>query len=54
MEIVLGSSYTQSWGSDVVLPSLNLTVDQAIANGIDTIEIWRAVCDFIEVPSYLR
>lgn len=54
MELVLGSQYTQSWGSDIVLPSLNLTVDQAIAGGVETSVIWRAVCEFIDVPSHLR
>ena len=54
METVIEPAYTRSWGSDVVLPRLNLTVDQAIASGIETNEIWRAVCEFIEVPSYLR
>lgn len=54
METVLGPGYTKSWGSDVVLPSIHLTVEQAIDSGIDTVEIWRAVCDFIDVPSHLR
>lgn len=54
MELVLGSGYTRSWGSDVVLPSLDLTVEQAIEHGVETVDIWRAVCEFIDVPSHLR
>jgi hypothetical protein len=33
---------------------LNLTVNQAIEAGVETSVIWRAVCDFVEVPSNLR
>ena len=54
LEVVVGPAYMQSWGSDIVLPQLNLTVNQAIESGVDTSEIWRAVCDFVEVPSNLR
>ena len=54
MELVLGSGYTRSWGSDVVLPSLDLTVEQAIVHGVETVDLWRAVCEFIDVPSHLR
>ena len=53
MESVLGPSYVRSWAHDVVLPALGLTVMQAIDAGVDTKEIWRAVCGVIEVPSTL-
>lgn len=53
MEIVLGPQYARSWAADIVLPPLGLTVDAAIAAGIDTKDIWRAVCATIEVPSTL-
>jgi hypothetical protein len=36
-----------------VLPPLGCTVDQAIASGIDTKEVWRAVCATVEVPGTL-
>lgn len=51
---VFGPAYAQSWAHDVVLPSLGLTVEQAIATGIETREIWRAVCAVAEVPATLR
>jgi len=54
LEMVVGPAYMRSWGSDIVLPELNLTVNQAIEAGVETSIIWRAVCDFVEVPSNLR
>lgn len=53
MEAVLGQAYMRSWAHDVVLPSLGVTVDQAIASGVETKEIWRAVCAVVDVPSTL-
>jgi hypothetical protein len=54
MDEVLGASYARSWALDVVLPPLGLTVDQAVTTGVDTVDIWRAVCTVIEVPARLR
>ena len=54
MDEVLGASYARSWACDVVLPPLGQTVDQAVTAGVDTVDIWRAVCTVIEVPSRLR
>lgn len=54
MNEVLGPSYARSWAHDVVLPPLGLTVEQAVAAGVDTVDIWRAVCTVVEVPSRLR
>ena len=51
---VLGSTYAASWASDVVLPTLGDTVEGCFARGEDTVVVWRAVCDVIEVPSFLR
>lgn len=53
LETVLGPAYARSWAHDVVLPPLGLTVEQAIAAGIDTKEIWRAVCQVADVPATL-
>jgi hypothetical protein len=53
MDEVFGTSYARSWAHDVVLPPLGCTVDQAIASGIDTKEVWRAVCATVEVPGTL-
>ena len=54
MDAVFGPSYAESWAHDMVLPPLGLTVEQAIASGIDTKDIWRAVCASTEVPGPLR
>ncbi len=54
MDEVFGPAYSRSWAHDMVLPQLGLTADQAIAAGIDTKDIWRAVCAFTEVPGILR
>jgi hypothetical protein len=51
---VLGEDYAASWSRDVVLPSLGSTVEQAFENGEETQTVWRAVCEVIEVPSFLR
>lgn len=54
MEQVLGPAYARSWAHDVVLPPLAMTVDEAIAVGVETQVIWRAVCATTEVPGVLR
>jgi len=53
LEIVVGPQYSASWRKDAVLPDLGYTVDAAVAAGIDAAVIWRAVCNFVEVPSTL-
>ncbi len=53
MEEVLGPSYAYSWARDVVLPDLGVCAQGAIDAGIDTKDIWRAVCNTVEVPSTL-
>lgn len=54
MDEVFGPAYARSWAHDVVLPPLGMTVDDAIAAGTDTKEVWRAVCATTEVPGVLR
>lgn len=55
LESVLGPAYAHSWASDIVVAELGgRTVDQAIADGIDTVVIWRAVCRTVPVPDFLR
>ncbi len=54
MDEVFGPSYALSWAHDMVLPPLGMTVIEAIAAGIDTKDIWRAVCASTEVPGVLR
>lgn len=53
LEETLGPVYAHSWAQDVVLSEIGLTVDDAIRSGVDTRDIWRAVCAAIEVPSTL-
>ncbi|NQW71858.1 MAG: DUF3046 domain-containing protein [Actinobacteria bacterium] len=54
MDEVHGLGYSQSWARDVVLSPLGCTAVEAIERGIDTKEIWRAVCTVVEVPPRLR
>ncbi len=54
LNAVLGEAYAASWASDVVLPALGDTVQDCFARGEDTVVVWRAVCDVIDVPSFLR
>jgi hypothetical protein len=53
LELTLGPLYAHSWARDIVLPGIGLTVIDAIAAGVETREIWRAVCESVEVPSTL-
>lgn len=54
MDEAFGPGYSRSWAHDVVLPGLGMTVDQSIAAGISTRDIWRAVCAATEIPGLLR
>ncbi len=54
LNAVLGDAYAASWSRDVVIPALGSTVQQAFDAGTDTREVWEAVCEVIEVPSFLR
>jgi hypothetical protein len=54
MDEVFGPSYASSWAHDVVLAGLGMSAVDAIAAGVDTREIWRAVCATTEVPGVLR
>lgn len=53
MDLVFGPDYARSWSRDVVLSPLGVTVEEAIASGVDTREVWRAVCATTEVPGTL-
>lgn len=53
MDEVFGPTYARSWAHDTVLPGLGCTVDQAMASGVDTRDVWRAVCAATEVPGTL-
>ena len=50
-----GPAYASSFAHDFVLSELGgRTIDQALAQGVDVQEIWRAVCRTVEVPAKLR
>jgi Protein of unknown function (DUF3046) len=53
MDLVFGPDYARSWSRDVVLSPLGVTVEEAIAAGVDTKDVWRAVCATVEVPGTL-
>jgi len=54
MEARFGVTYAHSVAADYRLPALGSTVEAALATGIDTKEIWRAVCAEFEMPAQLR
>ena len=55
MDALFGTDYARSWARDFSLSALDgRTVEQAIAAGIETREIWEAVCGVVDVPSLLR
>jgi hypothetical protein len=49
-----GPTYAASVAADYRLPTLGATVDQALAAGVDTKDVWRAVCAEFEMPASLR
>jgi hypothetical protein len=50
-----GPSYAASFAHDFVLAELGgRTIDEALAQGVDAQEVWRAVCRTVEVPAKLR
>ena len=55
LELALGPAYARSWAHDHVLSSLGgRTVDEAIAAGIETVDVWRAVHAALELPARER
>jgi hypothetical protein len=55
MEHHLGPGYARSWAHDMVLAQLGgRTVDQALADGEDTKDVWRAVAANLELPARER
>ena len=50
-----GDTYAASVAKDYVLADLGgRTVDQALADGTEPKEIWRAVCEAFEIPEESR
>jgi hypothetical protein len=54
MEERFGASYARSVAADYRVPALGSTVNEAIARGVETKDIWRAVCAEFDVPAHLR
>ncbi len=55
MEQHFGATYARSWAHDYVLEELEgRTVDQALAAGVPTKTVWRAVCANQPVKSTLH
>ncbi|HTY73486.1 MAG TPA: DUF3046 domain-containing protein [Actinomycetes bacterium] len=55
MEHHLGPAYARTWAHDIVLAELdNRTVDQALAGGVATKDVWRAVAAHLELPARER
>lgn len=54
MAEALGPRYARSWAADQHLAELGgMTVEQALAAGTPTREVWRAVCANLAVPNHL-
>jgi hypothetical protein len=52
LEAALGSGYYRVWASEFSLAELgNRTVVQALADGVDSKAIWRAVWAALELPA---
>ena len=50
-----GPAYAASFAHDFVMSELGgRTIDQALAQGVDVQEIWRAVCRTVDVAPKLR
>ena len=49
-----GEAYASSLAADYRLPMLGMTVNDALASGIDAKRIWQAICGEFEVPASLR
>lgn len=54
MDERFGATYSRSVAADYRLPQLGATVDEALRAGVETKDVWRAVCAEFEVPSHLR
>jgi hypothetical protein len=54
MEESFGGAYAHSLAADYRLPSLGSTVNEALRQGVDTKDVWRAVVAEFDVPKALR
>ena len=49
-----GETYAATIAADYRIPQLGRTIDEAIAAGVETKDVWRAVCAEFEMPASLR
>jgi hypothetical protein len=54
LEVHLGPAYARSWAHDHVITALGCTVDEAIEQGVETVDIWRAVHHDLQLPARER
>ena len=55
MEAHFGAAYARSWARDTRLEQLDgRTVEQALADGVETVEVWRAVWAHEKMPARER
>jgi hypothetical protein len=55
MEKALGAQYARSWAADFRIASLEYrTVDQALSDGEDTLVVWRAVHQELNLEAKYR
>ena len=55
MDTRFGAAYARSYAADQVLSTLgSRTVLQALADGEDAKQVWRAVCDATNAPASER
>ena len=53
MEERFGQVYARSVAADYRLPMLGSTIDEALAAGVETKDVWKAVCAEFEMPPSL-
>ncbi len=55
MERQFGPAYAESYARDQVLPELGgRTVQEALEQGTEAKDVWRAVCQAVDVPAHER
>jgi hypothetical protein len=55
MRAQFGDSYAASVAQDQVLAALgSRTINQALADGVEVVKVWRAVCEAFELPERVR
>jgi hypothetical protein len=53
MDERFGAGYSRSMAADYRLPALGATIDEALRNGVETRDVWRAVCAEFAMPAHL-